>query len=199
MTRKTAGELSLKAKADETRYDLREVAEAALIDIPAQVYECAKAHNPILNEPEYCIVLVRAGDPLISNLQRKKIYAWLFLPDPRPEQAVFLYRKADDSIRLLWSLPAAKTMAVISEMRNVAQQWKSTKRWCDYFYTPNFHERIRKEHGISLLSQREYLDANREELIKSGCQHFDASRPDPFYFSKILTDQLVDPAVALTK
>lgn len=193
--RKTAGELSLKAASDKDRYDLREVAEAALSDIPAQVYECARSHLEKLNEPEFCVVLIRAGDPLLHNAVRKKTYAWLYLPDPRPEQAVFLYRKANDSIKLLWSLPSAKVMAVISEMRNVAPQWASTKRWSDYFYSGKFHEMIRKEHGIKLESQDEYLNANREELIKAGCQHFDADLADAFYFSKVLPDKIVYPDI----
>lgn len=194
---KTAGELCLKAASDSTRYDNLEVAEAALTDVPAQLYECARSHASILNEPEFCVVLVRASDPLLENVVRKKTYAWLFLPDPRPEQACFIYRKKDDSLKLLWSLPSAKVMAVCSEMANVAPRWKSTKRWCDYFYSGDFHNLIRKEHQLSLLSQKEYLNANREKLIQAGCQHFEASGSNPFDFSKITTNQIVDTKTAI--
>lgn len=190
--RKTAGELSLKASSDSTRYDLMEVAEAALSDVPAQVFQCAHDHMHLINEPEFCVVMVRAGDPLIHNVVRKKLYSWIFLPDPRPEQAVFLYRKANDSLKLLWSLPSAKVMSVTSEMPYVAPQWKSTKRWSDYFFSGNFHNLIRKEHGIKLESQKEYLNANHEELIKAGCQHFQSGTPDAFDFSKITTNQIVN-------
>lgn len=196
---KTAGELSLKAASDSDRYDLREVAEAALSDIPTQVLECARSHRDKLDEPEFCVVLIRAGDPLLFNATRKKTYAWLYLPDPRPEQAVFLYRKRNDSIKLLWSLPSAKVMAVISEMDHVAPQWASTKRWSDYFFSGNFHSRIRKEHSIKLESQKEYLQTHREELIKAGCQHFKPNLTDAFYFSKVLSDQVVNPTIALAK
>ncbi len=193
--KKTAGELALQASRDETRYDLLEVGEALASDILKQVWDCVDRHYNIIDEPEFCVVLVRAGDPLITNLIRKKFYAWPFLPSPRPEQTVFHYSKVNDDICRLWSLPSAKVMATISEMTNVDKQWKLTKFWCDSFYAGKLFENIRHQHDITLQSESEFLESNRDKLIKAGCKPLDSSFTKPFDFGKVMPkgSQVIDP------
>lgn len=191
--RKTAGELSLKAAADTTNYDGREVAEAQMWDVYAQIMECAKKHEHIFQEDEYCICMVRASDPLILGLVRQKYYAYLYLPSPRPEQAVFLYNKANQSFRFLWSLPPAKVMAAISETSYVSSKWERTKIWCDAFYKLNFWNVIREMHGINHLSETEYLARHRKELIKARGDQPNPVSPEPFDFSKIMMEKVIAP------
>lgn len=211
--RKTAGELSLKAASDSTKYDYLEVSHAICDDILEQVHICIDKHKDILNEPEFCVVMVFANDPLIQGVKRKKFYPWLYLPSPRPEQVVFLYRKVNDSIIRLWSLPNAKVMSIISDLKRVDKKWRQTKGWCDAFYygwkydkdsdkwintTPTFfYEYIRREHDIDLLSESEYLNANREKLIEAGCKEVDSTFTDPFDFSKVSVNKIVDTKTAI--
>lgn len=192
MKRQTAGELSVKASCDTTRYDALDVGHALTEDIAKELVECARRHNPIFNENQYCIGYVIASDPLIHNLMRRKFFAMLYLPSPRPNQAVFLYNKAMDRFeKRLWVLPNPATMAELSEMTYVDKAYRTMKSWCDAFYDGTFWQFIRKQHDIDMLSEIEYLNVNREKLIKSGCKESTSSRREPFDFSKIATTKQV--------
>lgn len=208
---KTAGELAAKAASDRSRYDALEVGHALTADVFAQLVECANRHNTIFNEDEYCIGMILAKDPLLPNLMRRKFFALLYLPKPRPSQTIFLYNKKKDSFRRLWTIPDQMTMPILAEMGYVAGKYRDMKKWVDWFYhgwvydektgnavntTPTyFFEQIRKEHGITMLSESEYLDANREKLIKAGCQESDALVSEPFDFSKIGPKEVADPLI----
>lgn len=195
--RKTAGQLSVKAASDTTKYDPLEVGHALTDDILDQLRICAERYDKIFDEEFYCLILIIAGDPLIKNARRHKYAAFLYLPQPRPQQVVFLYNKKTKDIKRLWSMPDAKVMATISEMKRVAPQWLQTKGWCDAFFDGVFFEYIRKEHDITMLSESEYLNANREELIKAGCKERHPTLPDAFDFSKIAVNKIVDTKAAL--
>lgn len=195
--RKTAGEQSLKALSDSTKYDGIEVAEAQLWNVPEEVFHSARQHREIFDEPEYFVVMVRASDPLLANMVRQKFYSYLFMPSPRPEQSVWLYNKALDQVKLIWSLPPAKVMAAISESPIVAKKWKRTKAWCDAFFNRNFWHFIREQNHFDHLSELEYLNLHREELIKAGCQDGRSRAPDAFDFSKVMTNKVISPEEAL--
>ena len=192
----TAGAKSLIARADETRYDPYEIGEALCNDITGEVWKCIDAHHKIIDEPEFCVVVVIATDCLIKGVKRRKFYAWPYLPKPRPNQMCFLYRKRDDNIQLLWTLPAPHVMASVSVMNYVAPVWRRTKRWSDSFYKGTFWETIRTESGIDLLSEEEYLGAHREELIQAGCKEIDSSFTETFDFSKITVNKVVNSQAA---
>lgn len=195
----TAGSLALKASLDSTSYDSLELGHALTEDVAKELAICAQRHRNIFNEDEYVVGYVLAGDPLLVNAMRKKFYADLFLPSPRPNQAMFLYNKSlDKFICRLWTLPNAWTMAVLSELSNVDPKLRQMKFWCDAFYQPRFWEKIRKQHNIKLPSRYEFLDANREKLIKSGCKEIPAGFSEPFDFSKIATYKVIDPEIAQT-
>jgi hypothetical protein len=190
--RKTAGELSLKALSDINQYDGREVAEAQMHDIYEQLTLCANKHDSIFDEEEFFVGMIRASDPLIKGIVRQKYFAMLYMPSPRPEQAVFLYKKKNQSFKFLWSLPPAKVMAAISEAQVVAKKWQRTKAWCDAFFAGNFWNHIRKENKFDHLSEIEYLKVNREKLIQAGCQEGPPRSTDAFDFAKITTNQVID-------
>lgn len=192
--RKTAGQLQLQASGDSTRYDALEVGHSLSEDVYEQLKECAHSHCNKLNEPEFCVGYVIAGDPLLKGVMRKKFFAYLFLPSPRPNQAVFLYKKSDDSLKKLWVLPNALTMACLSEMQWVDKKFRTMKTWSDAFFNKQFFEVIRNEQKRGdLLSEHEYLDTYREELIKAGGQNGNPRGAEAFDFSKIKAYKVVDP------
>lgn len=213
--RKTAGELSLKASSDSVKYDLLEVGYALTEGVMEQLLICAERHDKIFDETEYCLILVVAGDPLIPNGRRHKYTAFPYLPQPRPQQSVYLWNKVKQQVtKRLWALPGAKTMAVISEMGYVSQEWRETKGWCDAFYGYKFFEHIRKQHEIFLPSESEYLESNREKLEKA-CEMIRLNThsekliesinedchpliPKSFDFSKVTSNKVIDPDVTLS-
>jgi hypothetical protein len=196
--RKTAGELALKAASDPTKYDSLEVGHALTEAIAKELMVCAHRHRHIFDEEEYCVGYVIAGDPMIKNVMRRKFFAMLYLPSPRPNQAVFLYNKVKDQFtKRLWVLPNAATMAELSEMPWVDKPYRMMKAWCDAFYEFRFWEFIRKQHNINMLSESEYLKANREKLIKAGCQETKAPISEPFDFSKVTINKIADTKTAV--
>lgn len=190
--RKTAGELSLKALSDNSKYDPLEIGYALCDDVVKQLYICGERHKKVFDEDEYCLTLNIAGDPLIQGIRRHKYAAWLYLPSPRPEQSCYLFNKRSDKIKRLWTLPNAASMSIISEMAMVDHKWKQTKGWCDAFFDKRFWQYIRTEHNISMLSELEYLQTYREELIQAGCKEVKSVPTDSFDFSKISAYQVVD-------
>ncbi len=184
-TKVTAGELDEKCARDSTKYDYLEVGHALTDDILDQLLICAHRHEKIFNEDEFFVGLIVASDPLIKHVRRHKYFALLYLPQPRPQQAIFLYNKKLGKIKRLWSLPDAKVMATISEMGYVSPEWTQTKGWCDAFFRGDFFNFIRGQHSISHLSESEYLETNREKLIKAGCKESETLLPEPFDFNKV--------------
>lgn len=193
----TAGELDQKCARDSTKYDPLEVGHALTDDIIDQLLICAQRHEKIFAENEFFLGLVVAYDPLIKHVRRHKYFALLHLPKPRPQQTIFLYNKQTQKIKRLWSLPDAKVMATISEMAYVAPQWVNTKGWCDAFFDGTFWDHIRSQHSICHLSELEYLETNRHELIKSGCKDSETLIPEPFDFAKIRIEKIVDTKKSL--
>lgn len=192
--RKTAGQLSKEAAKDNTKYDAKEVGHAMADDIGEHLRQCIENHKHIIDENEFCVVMVIAEDPLIVNLKRRKFYCWPYLPSPRPNQAVFLYNKQQDKItKRLWVLPSAMVMAELTESIVVDKQYKTMQAWSMAFMKGTFWEYIRYEHEIDMLSEHEYFLANRDKLIEAGCKIPDSSAIEPFDFSKINVKQVINP------
>lgn len=192
--RKTAGELSQKALSDTTKYDALEVGHAMADDIATHLRESIEKHKSIIDEPEFCVVMVIAKDPLIKNLIRRKFYCWPYLPKPRPNQAVFLYDKRKEKIiKRLWVLPSAVVMAELAGTDIIVhKRYETMQAWSVAFFKGTFWDYIRHEHGIDMLSEHEYFLKHRNELIKSGCKIADVSVVKPFDFSKIAIKQVID-------
>lgn len=208
MTRRTAGELSLKASVDKTIYDPLEVGYALTDDILDQLHICARRHEDIFSEDEFFIVLQVGRDPILAEARRHKYAAFLHLPKPRPSQSCFLYNRHTQSFKRLWCLPNPTVMAYLSEMTYVSPQWRLTKMWCDAFFKGweyekvedkwvnkdehHFFKVIRNHYNISHLSEKEFLEANRHKLIEAGAQDIGSLPPEPFDFSKVMTEKVVD-------
>lgn len=196
----TAGELANKALKDRTDYNALELGHALCEDVEVEVRKCIENHKHKTTEEEFCIVRIfGANDPLIHNAKRTKYYAWLYLPSPRPNQAVFLYNRALDRItKRLWVLPNALVMARLATANYfVPKLYQTMQAWSVAFFKGTFWEYIRYEHQIDMLSEREYLIAHKQELIDAGCKIPDATFTDPFDFRKIAINKVVDPGVTL--
>jgi len=195
--RKTAGELASKALSDQTKYDALEVGHAMADDIGTHLYEAAKHYHDMIDEKEYCVVMIVAKDPLIKNLIRRKFYCWPYLPSPRPNQAVFLYNKYLGRItKRLWVLPSDMVMAELSSLAVVDKRYKTMQAWACAFFEGKFWEYIRYESGVDMLSEQEYISKHREELIQAGCKLPDSNWSEPFDFSKIGVQHVVDTQTA---
>ncbi len=196
--RHTAGELAQKALSDTTKYDALEVGHAMADDIETHLYEAVKNYRNMIDENEFCVVMVVAKDPLICNLTRRKFYCWPYLPSPRPNQAVFLYNKALDKItKRLWVLPSDMVMAELASLPIVHKRYKTMQAWSVAFFEGKFWEYIRHEHGITMPSEHEYFLQHREELIKAGCKVLDSSYSEPFDFDKIAIEKIIDTQQAV--
>lgn len=194
----TAGQLSIKAKRDQTKYDALEVGHAMADDIGEQLRQAIENYKPIIDEPEFCVVMVLAKDPLIDNVVRRKFYCWPYLPKPRPNQAVFLYDKQLDRItKRLWVLPCDMVMAELASLHHVDKRYETMQAWSIAFFKGTFWEYIRHEHGIDMPSEHEYFLQHRDELIKAGCKIPDSTAIEPFDFSKISIKKVVDPVDAV--
>jgi hypothetical protein len=206
MVRETAGALSLKAASDKTKYDPAEAGEAQCISIIPEAYRVAREKRNTFDEPEYFSVILFAGDPLIEGVQRHKPYAYLFLPAPRPQQIVFLYNKSKDSLKRIWSLPHWSLMEVMylnpippSEILKSnwpLDIWSQNRKWVRAFYDGCFWPYIRRENNFDHLSEIEYLKANRQKLLDAGAKECESPIPEPFDFSQIKIDHIVDTKTA---
>lgn len=198
--RETAGELSKKALSDNTKYDALEVGHAMTDDIAQHLYESVAKYHDMIDENEFCVVMVVAKDSLIPNLIRRKFYCWPYLPSPRPNQAVFLYNKHQGKItKRLWVLPSDMVMAELASLAVVNKRYKTMQAWAIAFFEGKFWEYIRYEHDITMPSEREYFLQHREELIKAGCKPLDSNFSEPFDFSKIHIKQIVDTQTAVSE
>lgn len=210
----SAGELSQKVKKDNTKYNALEVGHALAEDITPHLRTCIENHRSIIDENEFCIVMIIAKDPLIHNLMRRKFYAWPYLPKPRPNQSVFLYNKGLDKItHRLWILPSDMVMAELHSLSTVDKRYKTMKAWSDAFYkgwkydkTLNqfynsdpcyFWDFVRKDQKIDMPSEHEYFLKHREELIKAGCKVPDSTSAEAFDFSKIAIEKVIDSKQAI--
>lgn len=198
--RKSAGEISSKLLSDNTKYDALEVGHAMTDEIDRHLYESVEKYKDMIDEKEFCVVMVVAKDPLIKNLIRRKFYCWPYLPSPRPNQAVFLYNKQLGRItKRLWILPSDIVMAELASLAIVDKRYKTMQAWSVAFFEGKFWEYIRYEHKIDMPSEHEYFLQHREELIKAGCKLPDASYSDPFDFDKINIEKVIDTQEALVK
>lgn len=193
--RKIASDLSKKALSDNTKYDPRELAHAWSDDIYPQLLESVSLYRDKIDQDEFCIVMVIGDDPLLVNLRRRKFYCWPYLPSPRPNQSVFLYNKRLDKItKRLWVLPTDRAMSILAtDSLTVKKEHVNMKRWSMSFFRGTFWRDIRKEHGIKMLSQEEFDELNKEELVKAGLEDGKPRSPQPFDFSKISALDVGDP------
>jgi hypothetical protein len=175
---KTAGELSKKAEKDTNKYKSMEVGEALANTVLDEVWKCVDAHKKIIDEPEFCVVMVLGSDALLKNVMRRKFYGYPFLPKPRPNQTVFLYRKKEDDIERLWTLPNSATMAELSSLHIVDHRYEYMKFWSDAFYKGDFFNTVRKVCKIDLESESEYLERNRNELSQAIDNNSSSDVPD---------------------
>jgi hypothetical protein len=134
--RQTAGQLSQKIAKDTSKYDAMEVGYYMAEDLIEHFRESARIYKNMIDEKEFCCVMVIAEDPLIKRLKRRKFYCWPYLPSPRPNQAVFLYNKEKDMFtKRLWVLPSAMVMAELAGTNVIVdKRYETQQAWSIAFY-----------------------------------------------------------------
>lgn len=200
--RKTAGELANQALADNEKYDAWDLAKTWSKSVLDEVWKCIDHAKPRCADQEFCVVMLYASDCVIKNAIRRKFYAWPWLPQPRPNQAVWLYRKSTDDIQGLWCLPEPYTMAKISTDIQCPKEYLRMSSWCRSFFNGTFPKDIRKESGIDLLTEEEYSKKHAHLMKKREPSTNDSSifGSDPFdFFKPFQTDQVKDSALAMLK
>lgn len=205
--RVSAGELSRKALSDITKYNALEVGHAMTDNIGIHLDECIEKHLNYVDESgdhpfrlldEFAVVMVIAKDNLLKNLIRRKFYCCPFLPSPRPNQAVFLYKKCSGKIvKRLWVLPSDMVMAELASLTIVDKTYKTMQAWSIAFFEGKFWEYIQYESDTTMVSQQQYISQHREELIQAGCKLLDSDYSQPFDFDKIHVEKVIDTQEAL--
>lgn len=194
----TAGQLAAQAARDNTPYCGYEVAEQMCKEIETNVEICINRHLETFSElDQFCVVMLYASDCVLTNLIRRKFYAFPFLPKPRPSQTVWLYDRPSDTYRRLWTLPTADTIATLTLTNSVSEPYRRMKEWSQWFYKPGFFAKIRQQHGISLLSEEEHLDAIAKKEIQSTGEDATPLITNPFDACRVNPDQAIDPLKAL--
>lgn len=191
----TAGQLALKARQDRVLYDSLEVGyDISQTEIIKGLEKTIDTHNKIFDETEYCVCYVIAKDSILVNVIRLKFYAYLYLPSPRPDQTVFLYsKKADRITKRLWTLPNAITMEALYMNHTVPESYKLMKAWTHAFYDGCFWQWIRKQHDIKMLSESEFLQVHRKELIKSAPEQVEAPVSNPLDHAQVAAEKIINP------
>lgn len=206
-----ASELSKKALLDEHPYDPLEVAHASLDEATLNLYKCAELHDQnkwFQYFDEFCVcIFFTEGEGLLKNLRRQKFCAFPYLPDPRPQQAVFLFNRVKQTFTRLWCLPNAAVMAICSEMTNVASSWKTTKKWSDAWFEGKtkhyniFFNLIKRESKTKLSHRFDWRDKvrpqilselDRAEFLNLFADEIEGSSSDPFDFSKVAVHEVID-------
>lgn len=187
-----ASDLAAKAAQDTTKYKAMEVAHAWVEDLYEELMKSVAIYKDKIDQDDFCVIYVVAGDPLLPTLKRRKFYCWPYLPSPRPNQTVFLYnKKADRIIKRLWTLPIAETMAELATPGFVVDKpYELMQAWARAFYKGTFWQFIRRQHDIKMLSQEEFDELNKAELVKAGLESVEPSASESFDFSKITAGQV---------
>ncbi len=74
----------------------------------------------------------------------------------------------------------------------VHKKYQTMQAWSVAFFKGTFWEYIRHEHNIKMPSEHEYFLANRDKLIQAGCKIPGSLDTEPFDFSKIAIEKIVD-------
>lgn len=188
----TAGSLSAKAASDHDSYDLMDIGIEMSKDVTEQVWECIDLHRDRFDADEFCVVMQYASDCVLSNLIRRKFYAWPFLPKPRPSQTVWHYHRPSDTVRMLWVLPAADTMVILSELISPDPAYKNMARWSRWFFTRDYWKNIRKEAGINMPSEEEHVERLRREQRHSPSDDVSPSVTNAFDAPRVNPKKVVD-------
>lgn len=188
----TAGMLAQQASLDSYNYSPVDLAMEWTKSIEEELWKCVEAHKNKIDEKEFCVVMSYADDCVLSSVIRRKFYAWPFLPKPRPRQSVWLYRKGGQDLQLLWSLPKADTMAKLGVYLDIPKEYRRMAKWVRAFYDNTFFDTIRKEAGITLESNGEFLKAHSGKNGESILDNSHASISDTFDFGKHLKTKVID-------
>lgn len=167
----TAGQLDYSLRNDPNSYNAYEVAGDVCEDLPKHLWECVDKHRPIIDERQFCVVMLIQQDQLLKTVYKRRFYAWPFLPKVRADQSVWLYDKDKDSLDFLWAMPEPEAMAMLAHMPTVDYSLMRMKYWVDHFYAGDFYDRIREDNGIEMFTEAEFLKLHAKELREAATHY----------------------------
>lgn len=165
--RKTTAQIYNELMKDRTKYSSLEVAEAQLLTVPKQLEEVIQRAKKELAEDTFAIVMVLKKDFRMAYCVKRMFFYSAFLPKPMPDQAVWVYTHSTGKLQFMWSLPEPEECVYLSWMVQIDPKFKRTAEWCRGYFNKTLLDQRRKETGVTLETEKEYLELNREKLTNA--------------------------------
>lgn len=164
--KKTTAQINNENLKDTTNYDAMEIAEQGVNTLEKQLQIAIDRGRQQFSENVFSVIMLFKQDPRQTTVLKRVFTASPFMPKPRPDQAVWVYNRITDKLTFMWSLPNAHITSCLSVMLAPPKYWQRTATWCRAFFEGRLVDLIRKETGITLETEREFLRSHREELAK---------------------------------
>lgn len=104
--KETVGKIArdLMEKKPESR-DPIEIQKAMQEEYLKELINCVEAHKNVFPS-DFFIVVITKNEKLMPNVFRNYFYARQSCPTPDYDQSVFVYKRADDAIEYIWTIPS---------------------------------------------------------------------------------------------
>lgn len=165
--KKTTAQISNELMKDRTKYKSMEVAEQQLLSLPKQLEELIERAEKELEEDTFALVMILKKDFRMPYVVKRIFFYSAFLPKPMPDQAVWVYNRKTQKLTFMWSLPEPEGCAYLSYMVQVDPKWKRTADWCKGYFNKTLIDQRRKETGVKLETESEFLELNRNKLTNA--------------------------------
>jgi len=106
MSKKTVGahSLELMQKTPESRSPI-EIQQEMQQDYLKELVNCVETSKSTY-QGDFYVVVITKNEKLMPNVFRNYFFARKTCPTPEYDQSVFMYRRADESIIYLWTVPS---------------------------------------------------------------------------------------------
>lgn len=106
MERDTIGKISgdLSQKAPESRSPI-EIQRAMQSEYLEELKKCVTEHKPLI-QGDFFIIVITKNERLMTNVFRNYFFARKTCPTPDYDQSVFVYRRQDDELHYIWTIPS---------------------------------------------------------------------------------------------
>lgn len=165
--RKTTAQTYNELMKDSTKYKSMEVAEQQLLSLPKQLEELIERAEQELDEDVFALVMILKKDFRMAYVVKRIFFYSAFLPKPMPDQAVWVYTKSTGKLEFMWSLPEPECCVYMSHMIQIDPKWKRTSDWCRGYFDKTLIDQRRKETGVKLETESEFLELNRNKLTNA--------------------------------
>lgn len=122
MVKETVGKLSseLRSKEKDNTHTAYDQMREQLEEYDKNIFECiARSKKDFFGN--FYVVVITKKERLMSNVIRNYFTARLSCPTPEYDQAVYLYKKNDESINLIWVIPSKDTCTYLIAVHHTNQ------------------------------------------------------------------------------